>query len=340
MKKRHTNKDFAAVAFCTLLFALAATSVQAQDLFIPAKDADWIDDDPFLQQTVFEGSNCYYFCATSYYHRKRHALSLHDSTLVYVHVLRDDWKSWLLTGFWKPKTLRYEMSLRQTEQRAILDLLEAAIQTAKTNNKEVDRPCDYATYYLCHNARKVTVWSSDGWTLPTRTVHALDSLCYATEHSDRAVLLRQIETCRTLTDEFRQLYQSTCNFLKPDKPYPVLNIHISSDNEILVNDTPCSLQQLKDFVKTFMDTSGTEIIKIKHLGEYPVSKGVINFSSSRNALYKLYCDVQIEITTAINELRDDLALKKFGKKFEHLDTDFQAAINEAVPLKFEEQHPK
>ncbi|MBR5664542.1 MAG: hypothetical protein IKX13_02185, partial [Bacteroidales bacterium] len=250
-------------------------------------------------------------------------------------VLRDDWKSWLLTGFWKPKTLRYEMSLRQTEQRAILDLLEAAIQTAKTNNKEVDCPCDYATYYLCHNARKVTVWSSDGRTLPTRTVNALDSLCYATEHSDRAVLLRQIEICRTLTDEFRQLYQSTCNFLKPDKPYPVLNIHISSDNEILVNDTPCSLQQLKDVVKTFMDTSGTEIIKIKHLGEYPVSRGVINFSSSRNALYKLYCDVQKEITTAINELRDDLALKKFGKKFEHLDTDFQAAINEAVPLNFE-----
>ena len=127
----------------------------------------------------------------------------------------------------------------------------------------------------------------------------------------------------------------TYNFLKPDKPYPVLNIHISSENEILVNDTPCSLQQLKDVVKTFMDTSATEIIKIKHLGEYPVSKGVINFSSSRNALYKLYCDVQKEITTAINELRDDLALKKFGKKFEHLDTDFQAAINEAVPLNFE-----
>ena len=39
-------------------------------------------------------------------------------------------------------------------------------------------------------------------------------------------------------------------------------------------------------------------------------------------------------------MRDDLALKKFGKKFEHLDTDFQAAINEAIPLKFEEQHPK
>lgn len=333
MKKRHTNKGFAAVTFCTLLFAIAATSVQAQDLFIPAKDADWIDDDPFLQQTVFEGSNCYYFCNPALSWHKKYALSLHDSTLVYVRVLRDDWKSWLLTGFWKPKTLRYEMSLRQTEQRAILDLLEAATQTAKPRNMDIGT--DGATCYLCHNARKVEVHFPFGGTLTTLTVNALDSLCYATEHNDRAVLLRQIETCRTLTDEFRQLYQSTCNFLKPDKPYPVLNIHISSDYEILVNDTPCSLQQLKDVVKTFMDTSGTEIIKIKHLGEYPVSRGVINFSSSRNALYKLYCDVQKEITTAINELRDDLALKKFGKKFEHLDTDFQAAINEAVPLNFE-----
>ena len=190
-----------------LLFsAFLATELQAQDLFIPAKDADWIDDDPFLQQTVFEGSNCYYFCNPALSWHKKYALSLHDSTLVYVRVLRDDWKSWLLTGFWKPKTLRYEMNLRQTEQRAILDLLEAATQTAKPRNMDIG--IDGATCYLCHNARKVEVHSPFGGTLTTLTVNALDSLCYATEHNDRAVLLRQIETCRTLTEEFRQLYQS------------------------------------------------------------------------------------------------------------------------------------
>ena len=107
------------------------------------------------------------------------------------------------------------MSLRQTEQRAILDLLEAAIQTAKTNNKEVDCPCDYATYYLCHNARKVEVHHPFGETLTTLTVHALDSLCYATEHSDRAVLLRQIETCRTLTEEFRKFYPYSAALTEP-----------------------------------------------------------------------------------------------------------------------------
>ena len=333
MKKRHTNKDFAAVAFCTLLFAIATTSVQAQDLFIPAKDADWIDDDHFLQQTVFEGSNCYYFCNPVLSWHKKYALSLHDSTLVYVRVLRDDWESWLLTGYWKPEFHRYELQLSQSDQRVFSDLMDAATQTAKYNNMLLG--VDGTNYYICSNSRRASVWSPEGNSRTRRTIRALNSLCYAAEHNDYAVLRRQLDTCRTLTDEFRQLYQSTCNFLKPDKPYPVLNIHISSDNEILVNDTPCSLQQLKDVVKTFMDTSATEIIKIKHLGEYPVSKGVINFSSSRNALYKLYCDVQIEITTAINELRDDLALKKFGKKFEHLDTDFQAAINEAVPLNFE-----
>ena len=213
MKKRHTNKGFAAVTFCTLLFAIAATSVQAQDLFIPAKDADWIDDDPFLQQTVFEGSNCYYFCDPALSWHKKYALSLHDSTLVYVRVLRDDWKSWLLTGFWKPKTLRYEMSLRQTEQRAILDLLEAATQTAKPRNMDIG--IDGATCYLCHNARKVEVHSPFGGTLTTLTVNALDSLCYATEHSDRAVLLRQIETCRTLTEEFRKFYPYSAALTEP-----------------------------------------------------------------------------------------------------------------------------
>ena len=335
MKKRHTNKDFAAVAFCTLLFALAATSVQAQQVFIPIPDTGetWIDDNPILQQTAIGESDCYYIRKPIFFWRNRHILSLQDGRLVYTRVYRDDWESWLLTGYWKPEFHRYELQLSQSDQRVFSDLMDAATQTAKYNNMLFG--VDGTNYYICSNSRRASVWSPEGNSRTTRTIRALNSLCYAVEHNDYAVLRRQLDTCRTLTDEFRQLYQSTCNFLKPDKPYPVLNIHISSDNEILVNDTPCSLQQLKDVVKTFMDTSGTEIIKIKHLGEYPVSRGVINFSSSRNALYKLYCDVQKEITTAINELRDDLALKKFGKKFEHLDTDFQDAINEAVPLNFE-----
>ena len=187
---------------CLALLLLVTLNAPAQQLFIPADDADWIDDDPFLQQTVFEGSNCYYLCNPAFSWPKKYALSLHDSTLVYVRVLRDDWHSWLLTGFWKPKTLRYEMSLRQTEQRAILDLLEAATQTAKTSNMHVG--CDGATCYLCHNARKVLVHCPFGGTLTTRTVKALDSLCYATEHNDIALLRRQTDTCRALTEEFRK----------------------------------------------------------------------------------------------------------------------------------------
>ena len=38
----------------------------------------------------------------------------------------------------------------------------------------------------------------------------MDSLCYATEHADRAVLSRQLELCRTLTGEFRMHYPIVC----------------------------------------------------------------------------------------------------------------------------------
>ena len=41
-------------------------------------------------------------------------------------------------------------------------------------------------------------------------VSVMDSLCYATEHADRAVLSRQLELCRTLTGEFRMHYPIVC----------------------------------------------------------------------------------------------------------------------------------
>ncbi len=42
-------------------------------------------------------------------------------------------------------------------------------------------------------------------------VSVMDSLCYATEHADRAVLSRQLELCRTLTGEFRMHYPKSVN---------------------------------------------------------------------------------------------------------------------------------
>ena len=208
MKKRHTNKGFAAVTFCTLLFALAATSVQAQQVFIPDTGETWIDDNPILQQTAIGESDCYYIRKTSFYWR-RHILSLQDDRLVYTRVYRDDWESWLLTGYWKPDFHRYEMQLSQSDQSIFSDLMDAATQTAKYYNNRLIG-CDGINYCICSNSRRASVWSPEGNSRTRRTIRALDSLCYAAEHNDYAVLRRQLDTCRTLTDEFRQLYQRTC----------------------------------------------------------------------------------------------------------------------------------
>ncbi len=77
------------------------------------------------------------------------------------------------------------------------------------------------------------------------------------------------------------------------------------------------------------------------LGEdYPRSKGVVSLQNDRGTSYKIYIAVQNELVAAFNELRDEYATRKFGKKFEDLDKDQQDAIQTAIPLSISEAEPK
>jgi hypothetical protein len=50
--------------------------------------------------------------------------------------------------------------------------------------------------------------------------------------------------------------------------------------------------------------------------------------------------VQNELVAAYNELRDELATEKWGKKYDELDEDQQKAIREIYPQKISEAEPK
>ena len=114
---------------------------------------------------------------------------------------------------------------------------------------------------------------------------------------------------------------------------------------------PIVLSQLKERAKEFivnpMDDPNLpeRIEKEIELADgskwvYPVSEGVISLQTTRDTNYQSYIMVQNELTRAFNEVRDEVAIRKFGAKYTELTEDQRNAIAKAVPLKISEAEPR
>ena len=79
---------------------------------------------------------------------------------------------------------------------------------------------------------------------------------------------------------------------------------------------------------------------IENYGPYPVSKGVISLQNDRGTSYRAYIAVQNELVKAINELRDDLSYRTYGKPFLRLDETQQEVIKDCIPQNISEAEPK
>ena len=73
---------------------------------------------------------------------------------------------------------------------------------------------------------------------------------------------------------------------------------------------------------------------------YPESQGVVSLQTTRDTGYQSYIMEQTELTRAFNEVRDEVAMKKFGAKFSELSEDQRNAVSKAVPLKISEAEPR
>lgn len=73
---------------------------------------------------------------------------------------------------------------------------------------------------------------------------------------------------------------------------------------------------------------------------YPVSKGVVSLQTTRDTNYQSYIMVQNELTRAFNEVRDEVAMRRFGSKFAELSDEERKAIVEAVPNAISEAEPR
>ena len=127
----------------------------------------------------------------------------------------------------------------------------------------------------------------------------------------------------------------------------IIIVKINSADRILAGSEPIDVSQLKDKIKIFL-TNPTddpnlpvmEATEIAGLGTRKVSKGVISLQNDRGTSYQAYIAVQNELVKAVNELRDEAAMREFGKKFLALDEDGQKIIKELVPQQISEAEPK
>ena len=131
----------------------------------------------------------------------------------------------------------------------------------------------------------------------------------------------------------------------------LLLVFVSGSGNIMAGGKVISLNALKDKAKEFIlnpfddkdlpEKKPTEIeMPDGSKWTYPVSEGVISLQNTRDTSYQRYIQVQNELTRAFNEVRDEVAMAKFGKKFADLDEAERKVITKAIPMKISEAEPR
>ena len=102
-------------------------------------------------------------------------------------------------------------------------------------------------------------------------------------------------------------------------------------------------RQLKDQVKEFilnpLDSEDLPEKKDEDIELPDGSTWTYPVQTDRGTSYETYIMVQNELTRAFNEVRDEVAQRKFGSKFTELNEEQRNAVSKAVPLKISEAEP-
>lgn len=133
----------------------------------------------------------------------------------------------------------------------------------------------------------------------------------------------------------------------------VFVILVNRNDQLLVEGKLMDIKDLRAAAKEFIANPGNnpempakEIINVRYFGEIAVTKKhVISLQNDRGTSYEMYIAVQNELAAAYNELRNELALQKFGMKYTELEAskdykDKCDAINEIYPMQISEAEPK
>lgn len=131
----------------------------------------------------------------------------------------------------------------------------------------------------------------------------------------------------------------------------LLLVFVNASGQLMAGDESMDINGLKEKAKEFIlnkfddedlpEKKDTEIeLEDGTKWTYPVSEGVISLQTTRDTNYEVYIQVQNELARAFNEVRDEVAMSKFGSLFTDLTEDQRTAVTKAVPLKISEAEPR
>ena len=127
----------------------------------------------------------------------------------------------------------------------------------------------------------------------------------------------------------------------------ILVVLINRDNKLMVEGVETDLKKVRSIAKEFVvnplkseKLPKLSTINVDYFGEVSVTKKhVISLRSDRGTSYEMYIAVQNELVAAYNELREELAQKKWHTSFSSLLKDKQKAITAIYPMKISEAEP-
>ena len=129
----------------------------------------------------------------------------------------------------------------------------------------------------------------------------------------------------------------------------ILQVRINKDNQLMVGSDYMEVAQLRAKAKEFIANPNDDAnLPEKHVKDIPLlggacmvtEKHVISVTNDVGTSYQVYIDVQNELVAAYNELRNEMALARFGKEYLNCSEDEQKAIRDYYPQKTSEAEPK
>lgn len=135
----------------------------------------------------------------------------------------------------------------------------------------------------------------------------------------------------------------------------VLDIVVNRNNQLLVENEFVKVTDVKRLAMKFIDNGGglgtpiddkpgepcdyCEGAKDPNSSDHP-SKAIISLQSDRGTKYGMYVSIQNEIEAAYNELRNKLAVKRYGRSYDALQNDYKDNPIESLKVKIDDLKDK
>lgn len=123
----------------------------------------------------------------------------------------------------------------------------------------------------------------------------------------------------------------------------ILNILITKENEIFIQNIKVEQHEINDKIKEFISNpdniktlSEKKLIKIQNSGSFYQSQGVILINSDRNTKYELYLDTKNKVLSAFYDIRNKFSVDFFGIPLDSLNKNQVSIVEKVIPININE----